>query len=85
MCWEQTDILMLLIFRAIQRAHSEVVLRKCLQQLWYMLIKAFLHVCRAKMDGPYDSRLLPVLLAVILMVALLIVFSGAVAETAGWT
>jgi hypothetical protein len=36
------------------------------------------------MDGPYDSRLLPVLLAVILMVALLIVFSGAVAETAGW-
>ena len=40
--------------------------------------------CRAKMDGPYDSRLLPVLLAVILMVALIIVFSGAVAETAGW-
>lgn len=40
---------------------------------------------RAKMDGPYDSRFLPVLLAVILMVALLIVFSGAVAETAGWT
>ncbi|KAK9918221.1 hypothetical protein WJX75_002340 [Coccomyxa subellipsoidea] len=40
---------------------------------------------QAKMDGPYDSRLLPVLLAVILMVALLIVFSGAVAETAGWT
>ena len=41
--------------------------------------------CRAKMDGPYDNRLLPVLLAVILMVALLIVFSGAVAETAGWS
>lgn len=40
---------------------------------------------QAKMDGPYDSRMLPVLLAVILMVALLIVFSGAVAETAGWT
>lgn len=40
---------------------------------------------QAKMDGPYDSRMLPVLLAVILMVALIIVFSGAVAETAGWT
>lgn len=50
-----------------------------------MLIKSLLPVPRAKMDGPYDSRLLPVLLAIILMVALLIVFSGAVAETAGWT
>ena len=36
------------------------------------------------MDGPYDSRVLPTLLASILMVALCIVFSGAVAETAGW-
>ncbi len=49
------------------------------------LIIALLLARRAKMDGPYDSRMLPVLLAVILMVALLIVFSGAVAETAGWT
>ncbi len=36
------------------------------------------------MDGPYDSRVLPVLLASILMVALVIVFSGAIAQTAGW-
>ena len=41
--------------------------------------------CRAKMDGPYDSRVLPVLLASILMVALIIVFSGAIAQAAGWT
>lgn len=41
-------------------------------------------VCRAKMDGPYDSRVLPVLLASILMVALIIVFSGAIAQSAGW-
>ena len=40
--------------------------------------------CRAKMDGPYDSRVLPVLLASILMVALVIVFSGAIAQAAGW-
>ena len=51
----------------------------------YMELTTVTVACRAKMDGPYDSRLLPVLLAVILMVALLIVFSGAVAETAGWT
>ncbi|CAL5222867.1 g5293 [Coccomyxa viridis] len=39
---------------------------------------------QAKMDGPYDSRVLPVLLASILMVALIIVFSGAIAQAAGW-
>lgn len=37
-----------------------------------------------KADGPYDSRLLPVLLASVLIVALLLVFGGAVAELAGW-
>ena len=42
------------------------------------------YLCRAKMDGPYDSRVLPVLLASILMVALVIVFSGAIAQAAGW-
>lgn len=37
-----------------------------------------------KADGPYDSRLLPILLASVLIVALLLVFGGAVAELAGW-
>jgi len=37
-----------------------------------------------KADGPYDSRLLPILLASVLIVALLVVFGGAVAELAGW-
>jgi hypothetical protein len=34
--------------------------------------------CRLKMDGPYDSRVLPVLLTVTLAASLIIVFSGAV-------
>ena len=37
-----------------------------------------------KADGPYDSRLLPVLLACVLIASLLLVFGGAVAELAGW-
>eukprot|EP00884_Botryococcus_braunii_P003162 jgi/Botrbrau1/12847/Bobra.0045s0016.1 len=36
-----------------------------------------------KMDGPYDSRVLPVLLAAILIVALLLVFGGAIAQLVG--
>ena len=37
-----------------------------------------------KADGPYDSRVLPVLLGGMLMVTLTIVFGGSVAELAGW-
>lgn len=37
-----------------------------------------------KADGPYDSRVLPVLLGCMLMVALTIVFGGSIAELAGW-
>ena len=37
-----------------------------------------------KADGPYDSRVLPVLLGCMLVVALTIVFGGSVAELAGW-
>ena len=33
-----------------------------------------------KADGPYDSRVLPIALAVALIVMLLLVFGGAVAE-----
>ena len=44
-----------------------------------------LHTCAGqRWTGPYDSRVLPVLLASILMVALVIVFSGAIAQAAGW-
>jgi len=39
---------------------------------------------RRKADGPYDSRVLPVLLGSMLMGALTIVFFGSVAELAGW-
>ena len=38
-----------------------------------------------KLDGPYDSRLLPVLLGVMLIISLLIVFGGAIAEYFGLT
>jgi uncharacterized membrane protein YidH (DUF202 family) len=37
-----------------------------------------------KADGPYDSRVLPVLLASVLIGCLTLVFGGAVAELAGW-
>ncbi len=33
---------------------------------------------RAKLDGPYDNRLLPVLLSVVLMVFLTVVLAGAI-------
>lgn len=33
---------------------------------------------RLKLDGPYDSRALPIILAVTLVTSLVIVFSGAV-------
>lgn len=36
-----------------------------------------------KADGPYDSRVLPVTLALALIVMLLLVFGGAVAELVG--
>lgn len=40
-----------------------------------------MHVdCRAKLDGPYDSRLPPMILGVILIVVLAIVLAGSVAE-----
>jgi hypothetical protein len=35
------------------------------------------------MDGPYDSRVLPVLLASILIVALVLVFAGSIAQLMG--
>jgi len=35
-------------------------------------------LCRLKLDGPYDSRVLPIMLAVTLVMSLLVVFSGAV-------
>lgn len=37
-----------------------------------------LHHRRLKMDGPYDSRALPVILAITLITSLLVVFSGAI-------
>lgn len=36
--------------------------------------------CSLKMDGPYDSRLLPVLLCTALTVSMTVVFSGAIAR-----
>jgi hypothetical protein len=38
------------------------------------------HRLRLKLDGPYDSRVLPILLAVTLITSLLVVFSGAIAR-----
>ena len=35
---------------------------------------------RMKMDGPYDNRVLPVVLSAIMIVALSIVFGGAVVQ-----
>jgi hypothetical protein len=35
---------------------------------------------RLKLDGPYDSRMLPIILAVTLVTSLMVVFSGAVAR-----
>ena len=44
---------------------------------------SLIHVrCRMKMDGPYDNRVLPVLLSGIMIVALGIVFGGAVVQFA---
>lgn len=37
---------------------------------------------RAKMDGPYDSRYLPILLTVVMMLAMGVVFAGAVIRLA---
>jgi hypothetical protein len=34
--------------------------------------------CRLKLDGPYDSKVLPAVLAVTLTSSLIVVFSGAV-------
>ncbi len=36
------------------------------------------------MDGPYDSRLLPAVLSVVLAASLLLVFFGAVSRLRGW-
>lgn len=37
-----------------------------------------------KIDGPYDNRVLPVLLSVLLMAALSVVLGGSIARTFGW-
>ena len=39
--------------------------------------------CRTKADGPYETRVLPILLSVFLVVALSIVFASAVAQYFG--
>jgi len=39
--------------------------------------------CREKADGPYESRVLPILLSVFLVVALSIVFASAVSQYFG--
>ena len=39
--------------------------------------------CRTKADGPYETRVLPILLSVFLVVALSIVFASAVAQYLG--
>lgn len=36
------------------------------------------------MDGPYDNRILPILLSAVLMLALSVVLGGAVARAFGW-
>ncbi|KAJ9533230.1 hypothetical protein QJQ45_018344 [Haematococcus lacustris] len=38
----------------------------------------FSRVAQAKLDGPYDSRILPTLLTVVLTIAFAVVFSGAI-------
>jgi hypothetical protein len=38
------------------------------------------NMLQLKMDGPYDNRLLPVVISVVLVCALLIVFAGAVSR-----
>lgn len=40
-------------------------------------------VCRAKADGPYDSRFLPVLLTVCMVLSMSVVFGGAVTRLTG--
>mgnify|MGYP001807498667 CR=1 FL=1 len=35
-------------------------------------------VRRLKLDGPYDSKVLPIMLAITLVASLLVVFSGAI-------
>lgn len=37
-----------------------------------------------KIDGPYDNRILPILLSVLLMAALSVVLGGSVARAFGW-
>ncbi len=39
--------------------------------------------CRMKMDGPYDSKVLPVLLSCTMVAALVVVFTGAVVRLQG--
>ena len=41
-------------------------------------------LCRNKMDGPYDNRILPVMLSILLMLALSVVLGGSIARTFGW-
>lgn len=43
------------------------------------------NMLQAKMDGPYDNRILPVILSVALIASLLVVFGGAVARINGWS
>lgn len=36
------------------------------------------------MDGPYDNRILPIMLSALLMIALSVVLGGSIARTFGW-
>jgi hypothetical protein len=41
-------------------------------------MKSRLSACRNKLDGPYDNRVLPIVLSVVMIVALSITFVGSI-------
>ena len=46
------------------------------------VLRHVLLACRMKMDGPYDNRVLPIVLSAIMVAVLTITFGGAVVQFA---
>lgn len=64
-----------------QQSLAHAVVPQCAQLAHeHLVLTAARRGCRLKLDGPYDSKVLPVVLAVTLVTSLLVVFTGAVSR-----
>ena len=77
---------MCLVCPCVTKLCSNEGQKRCVRSMAFHAeqLQLSLRVCRrTKADGPYETRVLPILLSVFLVVALSIVFASAVAQYVG--